>query len=217
MSDPKVSLITTTIYVPTVLKLYRDIDEHVTFYVMGDKKTPHDETRRFVESLGNSHYYSDKDQENLGYESSPIIGWNKIMRRNIALLEALKNGADIIVTIDDDNIPMNENYFNDYLSIFTRPFRGMAIDSDLGWFNAGDFMTPNVYHRGFPYDLRNKPIAYSMTHASGSKIGVALGMWCGDPDISAMERMHLICACRNVTLLFPMSHAKWIAMEESKY
>ncbi len=117
----KVALITTTIYVPRVLELYRNISKDVWFFVAGDRKTPHKETRSFVEKLGSAIYYSDEDQEKLGYKSSEIIGWNKIMRRDIALLEAIKHGADIIISIDDDNIPLDENYFHDFIAMFSKP------------------------------------------------------------------------------------------------
>ncbi|MCK4733496.1 MAG: hypothetical protein KAT65_13670 [Methanophagales archaeon] len=185
----KIALITTTIYVPKVLELYREIDKDVMFIVTGDRKTPHKETRSFVESLGNAVYYSDKDQEQLGYKCSEIIGWNKIMRRNISLLEAIKEGADIIISIDDDNIPLDKSYFNDFISILSKPYTRLKVSSDRGWFNVGDFMVPRVYHRGFPYNLRQEKINYRISFARNAKVGIAAGMWFGDPDIDAMERI----------------------------
>lgn len=185
----KVALITTTIYVPRVLELYRSIREDVWFFVAGDKKTPHKETRYFVEGLGNAIYYSDEDQEKLGYRSSDIIGWNKIMRRNIALLEAIKHGADIIISIDDDNIPLDGEYFNDFISILSGPYTGLKLSSERGWFNVGDLMSPRVYHRGFPYDLRHEILNYQLSFTRDARIGIAAGMWFGDPDINAMERI----------------------------
>ena len=185
----KVALITTTIYIPRVLELYRSINKDVWLFVAGDKKTPHKETRRLVENLGNAIYYSDEDQEKLGYKSSEIIGWNKTRRRNIALLEAIKYEADIIITIDDDNIPLDDNYFHDFIAILSKPYTGLKVSSNTGWFNVGDFMVPRVYHRGFPYHLRHEKIDYQISFARGVKIGIAAGMWFGDPDINAMERI----------------------------
>jgi len=69
----KTALITTTIRVPRVLELYRSMAADIMFIVTGDRKTPHDETRAFIEALGNSRYYSDTEQERLGYECSEII------------------------------------------------------------------------------------------------------------------------------------------------
>jgi hypothetical protein len=185
----KIALITTTIRIPTVLELYREIDKNVMFIVTGDRKTPHKEARSFVENLGNAVYYSDKDQEQLGYKCSEIIGWNKIMRRNISLLEAIREGADIIISVDDDNIPLDKNYFNDFISLLSTPYTGLKISSDTGWVNVGDFMIPRIYHRGFPYPQRHINADYRFLPVMGVKVGIAAGMWFGDPDIDAMERI----------------------------
>ena len=184
-----VALITTTIYVPEVLQRYRDMDKDVVFFVTGDRKTPHKETRSFVEKLGNAIYYSDEDQEKLGYRSSEIIGWNKIMRRSISLIEAIKYGAEIIVSIDDDNIPLDTDYFADFVSILSAPYSGLKASSKTAWFNIGDFMIPRIYHRGYPYDQRDGKPDYSISPTSCEKVGIAEGLWFGDPDIDAMERI----------------------------
>ncbi len=185
----KTALITTTINVPRVLELYRSIDPDVMFFVTGDRKTPHNETRAFIEKLGNAVYYSTTDQEKLGYKCSEIIGWNKIMRRNIALLEAIKHNADIIISIDDDNIPLDHNYFADFNNILTSPHNSLMVNSDLHWFNSGEFLVPRVYHRGFPYDYRYKDLNIHLSSVCDARVGVAAGISLGAPDIDAMERI----------------------------
>jgi len=159
------------------------------FFIVGDRKTPHDEVRRFVSSLGNAIYYSDIDQEKLGYSCSEIIGWNKIMRRNIALLEAIKYGADIIVSIDDDNIPLGYDYFEVFKSVLTSLYNGPMASSGTRWFNIGEFLNPPVYHRGFPCDYRHTDLKVRLSPLCNVKVGVAAGLWLGDPDIDAMERI----------------------------
>lgn len=185
----RIALITTTIYVPKVLEQYRSLNKEVVFFVVGDRNTPHAEARSFIEGLGNAVYYSDSDQEKLGYKCSEIIGWSRIMRRNIALLEAIKWGADIIISIDDDNIPLSQEYFSDFISVLTEPFSGLQVTSADGWFNIGEYMIPPIYHRGFPYERRCAGHDYIMRNIQGAKIGVAAGLWLGDPDIDAMERI----------------------------
>lgn len=185
----KVALITTTIYVPKVLQQYRQLDREVTFFVAGDRQTPHKEARSFVEALGNAVYLSDQDQQGLGYQSSEIIGWNKIMRRNIALLEALRWGADIIISVDDDNFPLTASYFEEFKAVLSQPFHGLMASSESQWFNVGEFFSPKIYHRGFPYEQRNQDLGIKLRPASGIKVGVAAGMWLGDPDIDAMDRI----------------------------
>ncbi len=187
----KTALITTTIRVPEVLRDYRKLDPEAFFFIAGDRKTPHRELEDFTRSLGHARYYSDSDQEKLGYESSEVIGWNKIMRRNIALLEAIKWGADVIVTVDDDNHPLDPDYFGTFRNILTRPFSGLCVSSKSGWFNAGEWLTPRVYHRGFPHPLRHQAPGLETKKVSGMRVGIAAGMWLGDPDIDAVERLAL--------------------------
>ena len=185
----KIVLITTTINVPNVLICYRRIDPDVTFIIAGDKKTPHTEVRALVKRLGNAIYYSDTDQENLGYSCSGIIGWNKIMRRNIALLEATKLKPDIIVSLDDDNLPLGDDYFKEFSSFFVKPFSGVMANSITKWFNVGSLLNPLIFHRGFPYEQRHSSHTYRLEPVVNKRIGIASGLWLGDPDIDAMDRI----------------------------
>ena len=185
----KTVLITTTIHLPEVLARYRHMDSDVLFIVAGDKKTPHNDVRSFLNKLGNAVYYSDIDQEKLGYLSSKVIGWNKIMRRNIALLEAIKLRPDVIISIDDDNLPLGSNYFKDFVNIFNVPYTGiMAIDKER-WFNVGCLLNSPVFHRGFPYNQRSRDKNPCMRPVIDKQIGIASGLWFGDPDIDAMDRI----------------------------
>ena len=189
MDNMKLALITTTIYVPRVLSLYRQLAKDVMFFIAGDKRTPHNEVRHFIATLDNAIYYSDTDQEKLGYKCSSIIGWNKIMRRNLALLEAIKYGADIIVTIDDDNIPITQDYFESFKSLLGSCYHGPMVNTIKNWFNVGELFNPPIYHRGFPYILRHVDLGMRLSPVCNAKVGVAAGLWLGDPDIDAMERI----------------------------
>ena len=92
---------TTTINPPTeaLLKYASMPDWHVI--VAGDLRTPHD----LYENLDNVTYLSPDNQLENYPVLSELIGWKCIQRRNFAILEAYKLGADIIAIIDDDNIP----------------------------------------------------------------------------------------------------------------
>ncbi len=185
----RICLISTTIHVPTVLDLYRRSGPEVEMIIAGDRKSPHAEIRQYLDRIGGATYLSDSDQEKMGTRSSEIIGWNKIMRRNLALLEAIRRKPDVIVTIDDDNIPVDTNYFADVEAAFSHPFDGLAFTSAPGWFNAGELLTPRVFHRGFSYSKRQEP-TLSARPITDAKVGVLAGLWLGDPDIDAMTRIH---------------------------
>src|SRR5262245_3232642 len=118
MSELKVAVATTTIHVPKALEFLRRCDPLVGIFVAGDEKTPHDAVSSLVRAFHDPDspvvYYEPDDQKAIGYACSELIGWNCIQRRNIAILEALKWGADIIVLWDDDNLPLNTSYFDHF-------------------------------------------------------------------------------------------------------
>lgn len=186
----KVALVTTTINIPTVLRLYRAYGPEVAFFVAGDLKTL-DLNALMPElfdspALGSYFYLSAERQKASHWKCSELLGWNTIARRNIATLEALKWSADIIVMVDDDNIPMNEFYFADHVKALTGLHSGIRVTSQDGWFDVGQFLDPIVPHRGFPHDQSAAWAAFSVVDAS---VGVNAGICMGDPDISAYFRM----------------------------
>jgi hypothetical protein len=177
----KVALITTTINVPRVLQLYRAHDPDVMFFVAGDKKTPQ-EAYEFCDALPNCHAYGCAQQEHMNYKSSELIGWNTDSRRNIALLEALKWGADIIVSVDDDMIPQSPAAFFNFTWVLRENFYGLQLGLAKQWFNAGAFATPVTNQRGLPYDTMFYTDVSSVTNA---QIGAAQGIILGVPDCDA--------------------------------
>ena len=93
-------IVTTTINKPTLaLKKYSKMKDWKLIVVL-DKKTP-----KF--SLNNAIVLTCEDQEKISKKLSNLIGWNCIQRRNFGFLKAIELGAEIVATIDDDNIPLN--------------------------------------------------------------------------------------------------------------
>ncbi len=180
----KTALITTTINVPTVLTLYRKLDPDVRVFVAADLKTP-PEAQAFCVDLGCT-YLSPAYQKSLGYACSELIGWNTISRRNIALLEALKWGADVIVSVDDDNISVG-SYFKWFDWAFW-PFNGIKVATQ--WFDPARLAftaTGRVVQRGFPQHVGTW--GAKCVPVTDAKIGIAQGMILGDPDTSAVDRI----------------------------
>jgi len=187
VTEPKVAIATTTIHVPKVLELLHAHDRDVAIFVAGDLKTPEPQCADFVNKLGgNAYYLSVERQKSLKYACSDPIGWNCIQRRNIATLEALKWGADIVIHHDDDNVPMNESYFDDFVSVLHHPFNGLRAISTGEWFDPGALLIPQVPHRGIPHEVTGTS---HVQHVVGAKVGVAAGLCLGDPDIHAVTRM----------------------------
>jgi hypothetical protein len=176
-------IVTTTIYEPSeaVKKFSQMFDWKLI--VVGDLKTPH----KSYDDV-NCIYMSPEYQQENYPEVSEAIGWNKIMRRNLGFLEAYKLGADIIASVDDDNIPHNN------WGKFIRVGETITVDS---YSNSSSLvfdpmqMTNHseLWHRGFPlvHILDSKNISYDGQVTE--KILVQADLWDGDPDIDAICRM----------------------------
>jgi hypothetical protein len=205
----RVALCTTTINVPHVLKLYRACGADARFFVAGDEKTPHAEVQNFCDVLDGS-YLHPYNQTHAGWKCSELIGWSSIQRRNIAFLEALKWGADAIVSIDDDNAPTSTNYFEqitgplrttfhfDGVGAQEKLFDGICASGKRGWFDVGQLLLPKAPHRGYPRQIKHEPVYAPVT---GQRVGVAAGICLGDPDIDATTRLALAPDVHQVSLL----------------
>ncbi len=164
----------------------------VIFVISGDKKSLPFSTSSFQCEI---EYIDAKAQEE--YRCSEPMGWNKIMRRNIALLKAIELNPDFILIIDDDNIPQ-EDYFDLWYKTVTNPVDKIVISKNNGnsprWHNY--LKTSNadieIYPRGFPIEFRGKD-STEIISAQGSipneKIGLYQGISLGDPDIDAITRI----------------------------
>ena len=90
----KIALCTTTIHIPHALKLMREIGPDVRFFVAGDQqdaaRRPSSCCCRWTRCIDVLPTYTHE------WKCSEAIGWNTLARRNIAFLEALKWGADVI-------------------------------------------------------------------------------------------------------------------------
>ena len=177
-------IVTTTINPPTLATIKYSRKEDWTLIVVGDTKTPHYD----YENL-NCIYLSPEYQEKTYPELSNTIGWKSIQRRNIGFVEAYNSGADIVATVDDDNIP--------YDSWGTNVVVGETVEIDfydthLGVFDPLSVTEHNqVWHRGYPIEL--VPFRKEVTYGGKlkRKVLVQADLWDGDPDIDAMARLSI--------------------------
>jgi len=171
-------IVTTTINKPTkALHLFNNLkDWHLI--VIGDKKTPHKLYKDF-------NYIHPDEQENKYPVLSKLIGWNCIQRRNIGLLEAYKQGADVIATIDDDNIPYE---FWGELKI-GKLIKGKEYDIDLPCFDPFSVTNHNnLWHRGFPIQYLKEKNKITTKSDATLKPDAQINFWNGEPDVDAICR-----------------------------
>ena len=179
----KIALATTTIHVPHALKLMRKCSADVKFFVALDEKSPN----TFPDDIARETFFIYPTSESC-WKCSEAIGWNTLARRNIAFLEALEWGADVIYSWDNDNLPVDEHHFKWFDVVLFELFNGIAMHGHENWFDPGSLLIPRTRHRGFPHGMPNLSRAEPVTDA---KIGVAAGLIIGNPDVDASTRIEL--------------------------
>lgn len=184
-------IITTTINHPTeaTIKFCEIADKKdFQFVIVGDTKTPHEEYHNLESIYQNVTYLPPVTQSELYPELSDIIGWKTIQRRNIGFVYAYQQGAEIVATIDDDNIPYE--CWGDDIMI------GKEIEVDLyentscPYFDAISTTEHNdLWHRGFPIEYLQ--VKNDIEYKGKTKITplVQAEFWDGDPDIDAICRL----------------------------
>jgi hypothetical protein len=102
---------------------------------------------------------------------------------------ALEDGCSVLVSIDDDNWPTDDDFIG-WHSIVGSEWKGDLQTEASGFYNvceAIDF-EPNrpIYPRGFPFELRNIKNSNFLTKTSNCNIvGVNAGLWLEEPDVDA--------------------------------
>lgn len=177
------AIVTTTIFPPSEATLKFMNMEGWTLFVAGDKKTPHEEYLKYP----NIKYLTPEYQEKTYPELSELIDWNCIQRRNLAYVEAYKQGAEIIASVDDDNIPLpgwgrNILLGNEVSATKFTPLKHAVFDP----LSATSYK--NLWHRGYPISLlqgKNDRAA----ETSSIVADVQADFWNGDPDVDAICRL----------------------------
>ena len=192
-------IVTTTINPPTkAIKLFDSMKDW-KLVVVGDKKTPANY------KLKNGFYFSPEKQEEYDKKLSDAIGWNCIQRRNFGFLWANDMGADVIASVDDDNIPYRgwgENLFVGKLTNVNYFKTNLPAFDPVGATNY-----KNLWHRGYPLQLLAKR-NYEKVSKKKIKADIQADFWNGDPDIDAICRMEYTPECKFKDKLFPIAGNK---------
>lgn len=185
---------TTTIYPPSPALLKFAAMDDWQLVIAGDLKTP----EMPYLTMGNDrvHYLAPAIQESFDNALSQAIGWNCIQRRNFAFLFACKElKADIIATIDDDNIP-NDGWGENL-------FIGTSVLADKYIINEATFdplMVTNhteLWHRGYPLELvKDRWKALTTVQEETLTCKIQADLWDGEADVDAVCRLtHQTSGC----------------------
>ena len=190
------AIVTTTINKPTPALIRFAKKKDWLLIVVGDKKTPHEEYERM-----NVVYLSPELQEKKYKRLSKAIGWNCIQRRAIGYVEAYNLGAEIIASVDDDNIPTSDWGENLQLgkTITVRSYlTEQPVLDPLGALGYP------FWHRGFPVQLIHERDYREMIDVE-IRVMVEASLWNGNPDIDAMARITMNDPVVNMTPFQPFT------------
>jgi hypothetical protein len=193
-------IISTTINPPTeAIKKFDNLKDW-NLIISGDLKTPSNY------KLKNGIYISPKDQEKISKKLSDLIGWNCIQRRNFAMIMAYKQGADIIATIDDDNIPFANWGKNLLIEKKVKAKKYITKEDAFDPISVTNYK--HLWHRGFPLQILKNKNKRKDSKNINSNFDVQADFWNGDPDIDAICRMEHAPECKFQTSVFPFTSNK---------
>ncbi len=203
MSTPTQAIVVTTIndgrFIPAYLSNLRE-HGHLTdtrLYAVGDRKTPPscraaaDAARR----EGMDCLYLGVEEQVAFLRDHPgidrIVPWNTDNRRNVGFLMALRDGAEVLISIDDDNLPCPGQDFIGGHAVTGRDIEAAELSASSGWYNLFDALdaVPAIpmWPRGHPYRHRGPQEVGS--RLARAIVHVNAGLWLGDPDVDALTRI----------------------------
>ena len=205
--NKRTAIVVTTIFEPDFIAGYLDNArthghaDHVDLIVIVDRKTPpsmHAACARFAQQ-GFSVLYPTLDEQERFIARFPTLAgripYDSDNRRNIGFLMALDRGADVLVSIDDDNHCLPDSDFIGEHSVVGNACIAPEVIADDGWFNIATMLhvghAAEIYPRGFPYAARNRARDVSIGAPVERKVAINAGLWLGDPDVDAITRLAL--------------------------
>jgi hypothetical protein len=181
-------IVTTTINAPTsALEKYIALPDW-EMIVVGDTKTPHEAFRDLAQKHPHVTYLDPETQEKKYKIISDTIGWKSIQRRNIGFLEAFERGADVVATVDDDNIPLPG--WGDVVAGTDVPVR-IYEPAERVFDPLAATEHTAIWHRGYPIQLLLNKNAIKDIGVEKRRVLVQANLWNGDPDVDAVCRIAL--------------------------
>ncbi len=99
-------------------------------------------------------------------------------------------GAEVIATVDDDNIPFTNWGRAPILALGKKPLVAVLQSPGVVFDPFQGTNEPDLWHRGFPLQLLNeRGRAAYIGHESGARCLVYAEFWNGEPDVDAVCRI----------------------------
>jgi hypothetical protein len=204
----KTSIITTTINIPRFLESYiPNLEKYghlheVDIIIVGDTKTPKEAKQYVHDLIGERDIHVEMwdviDQEEWINNNYPdmkediafAIPYQSVRRRNFGYLRALQLCSDVIITIDDDNLPTDEDWLSGHLKAFEQ--NGVVFNevfSQNKFVNPCEMLNMNhegIYMRGYPIsEIYSDSFALNVLPPTYEKVVLNMGLWNLKPDVDS--------------------------------
>jgi hypothetical protein len=210
-TPPQLAITLTTINDGRFLERFRPLlmagGERVSMIIAGDRKTPPECAIRVqqmaADGLNVRYLGLDAQEEIMGAAglTPEFIPFNSDNRRNLAVLEAWRTGADVFISLDDDNFPLEPQEFINCYSQVGRVQRLPAATCEGRWPNVCAMLDIRsgwtdepvaLFARGHPHTRRtSETIALSLGQEQEATVLAHVGLWEGHPDVDAAARATL--------------------------
>lgn len=181
MGSRSSTIVITSIFAPTkAVKKFAALNDY-SLVVAGDKKSPADWQE------ANVTYLSVADQETAGFRISRNLPFNHYGRKMVGYLHAIREGAQVIIDTDDDNIPYDGWEFPAMSGEYA------TSPPNRGFVNIyKNFTSHHIWPRGYPLDLILNP-GHNLREEDLVTEAATIGIWQGladsDPDVDAIYRL----------------------------
>ncbi len=173
------AIVITSIFEPTeAVKRYAKLPGYQVV-VVGDRKTP------LSWSCENAVFLPVDQQQSIGQELHKLMPFDHYCRKMLGYLYSIRNGADLIVDTDDDNIPKGNFGFPPLQGSFA------LVPKNKGYINIYAYFTDRkIWPRGLPLRCISSGADFTkqLQHTS-SRIGIWQGLADEDPDVDAIYRL----------------------------
>ncbi|MDR3633401.1 MAG: hypothetical protein P4L84_06155 [Isosphaeraceae bacterium] len=201
----QVALVTTTIHVPHCLDDYlANAERHgwidqTSVVVVGDRKTPA-AIGEYLGTLGRRFpakiTYLDVDAQRGLMRRWPALDlalrYDCIQRRNVGYLQAASDGADVIISVDDDNFVAEGDFIGHHLTV-GHDVQLPVVEHSSGWWNVCRQLVSapprRFYHRGYPKSQQDWTTDGVLIEPRTVRPVVNAGLWLKNPDVDASTNM----------------------------
>ncbi|MHC4727831.1 MAG: STELLO glycosyltransferase family protein [Planctomycetota bacterium] len=180
MTTEKYIILTTINYPSQAVKTIAKMKKDWTILAVADRKTPLDWNCQDVRLLS---LEKQKEFDSNFAQECPLDHYS---RKNIGYLKAIRDGAQIIVETDDDNIP-KENF----LTSLDQSVKGRMVNKP-GWENIyRHFTDKKIWPRGFPLEYINQSFETTSPLPDEFVFDCPIQQYLvdGDPDVDAIYRL----------------------------